>query len=74
MPSGKKRKRQKNLPVDAYSRQEFCDAHNIGLTTYYILLDKGEAPREFKIRSRFYISKEAAADWRRLREQQHAAA
>jgi len=56
--------RQRLGPIEAYSIAEFCDAHNIGVATYYWLRKRGEAPREMRVGRRYLISKEAAADWR----------
>lgn len=67
MPAGKKRKRVG--PMEAYSIAEFCDAHGIGVATYYWLRRRHEAPREMRIGRRRFISKEAAAEWRRAREE-----
>lgn len=68
MPKGPKRRRPKGAPMDAYSVQEFCDAHGISQGFYYVLKRRGEAPREMQVGRRRMVSKEAGADWRRARE------
>jgi hypothetical protein len=54
---------------DAYSIPDFCRRHSITRTLYYTLKRKGLGPREIRLGGRVLISKEAAADWRREREQ-----
>lgn len=53
---------------DAYSVEQFCHRHNISRSTFYLLVRKAQGPRTFKIGARTLISREAAADWRRSRE------
>ena len=54
---------------DAYSIEIFCRRHSISRTMYYALRDEGKGPDEFILRGRVLISKEAAAAWRKVREQ-----
>jgi hypothetical protein len=53
----------------AYSIDEFCKAHRISRAMYYKLDQQGLAPRVMRVGTRALISKEAAADWRREREE-----
>jgi hypothetical protein len=57
---------------DAYSVDEFCARHRISVQLYY--KNRKEMPRTFRIGTRVLISKEAAAAWRRDREQAAQAA
>ncbi|HXH53538.1 MAG TPA: hypothetical protein VNH53_08950 [Sphingomicrobium sp.] len=52
-----------------YSIEQFCTAHGISRGTYFNLKKIGLGPREMHVGSRVIISREAAADWRREREQ-----
>jgi hypothetical protein len=52
---------------DAFSIAAFCARHGFSRAGYYNL-PPNERPREMRIGSRVLISKEAAADWRRDRE------
>jgi len=52
----------------ALSIGEFCKAHNISRSKFYLLLDEGKAPRIMKIGRRTLISLEAACAWRRTME------
>ena len=58
--------------ADAYSIDEFCARHRISVQLYY--KNRKEMPRTFRIGTRVLISKEAAAAWRREREQAARAA
>jgi hypothetical protein len=57
----------------AYSIDEFCKAHRIRRAMYYKLDHQGLGPRVMRVGTRALISKEAAADWRREREQNKSA-
>lgn len=48
----------------------FCKAHEISTPTYYRLRREGKGPREMRVGSDIRISVEAAADWRRAREEE----
>ena len=52
----------------AYTISEFCQAHRISRAYYFKLRHQGLAPREMHVGTRVIISGEAAADWRRERE------
>lgn len=53
---------------DAMSIETFCRRHGFSRAMYYIMRDKGRAPREIKVGTRVLISREAAAEWRRRME------
>jgi hypothetical protein len=53
----------------AYSIGQFCQAHNISVDTYFRMQRQGFGPATMKVGSRTLISVEAAAAWRRAREQ-----
>jgi hypothetical protein len=53
--------------ADAYSVDEFCARHRISPQLFYKL--RKQMPVTFNIGTRVLISKEAAATWRREREQ-----
>lgn len=48
---------------------EFCKDHKITKPHYYTLKKQGKGPREMKVGRRRFVTDEAAADWRRDREQ-----
>lgn len=66
------------IPLGAYTIPEFCRAHALSETQYFKLKRQGEGPDEMLLGSRRKgISVEAAARWRRKREEAltlHAAA
>jgi predicted DNA-binding transcriptional regulator AlpA len=47
---------------------EFCRQHGISTPTYYKLRADGLGPREMRLGAAVRISDEAAAEWRRARE------
>lgn len=53
---------------DAYSIDEFCSRHRISTQLFYKLKPLGLMPVTFNVGSRVLISREAAAAWRRARE------
>ncbi|MGY4365253.1 hypothetical protein ACVW1A_001318 [Bradyrhizobium sp. LB1.3] len=55
--------------VDAYSIDEFCARHRISVQLFYKLKPQGLMPVTFNVGTRVLISREAAAAWRRSREQ-----
>lgn len=55
--------------VDAYSVDEFCARHRISPQLFYKLKPQGLMPATFNVGTRVLISREAAAAWRRAREQ-----
>jgi hypothetical protein len=59
--------------ADACSLGRFCHRHGITLQNYYKLAAQGLAPRTFHVGTRVLVSREAAADWRREREEARAA-
>jgi hypothetical protein len=54
--------------ADAYSIHEFCARHRISPQLFYKLKPLGLMPVTFKVGTRVLISREAAAAWRRERE------
>jgi hypothetical protein len=60
--------------VDAFSVSEFCRRNRISVQLFYKLKPKGLMPPTFRLGARVLISREAAAAWRREREQAAQAA
>jgi hypothetical protein len=56
-------------PHDALSIDTFCERHSISRSGFYILRANGTGPKLMKVGARTLISREAAAAWRRAREQ-----
>jgi predicted DNA-binding transcriptional regulator AlpA len=52
----------------ASSIRQFCREHGISIPTYYNLKKQGQAPVEMRMGRIIRISAEAAAAWRRARE------
>lgn len=63
--------KRQSPPIErmAYSIPEFCTANGISRAHYFNEKKAGRGPREMHVGARVLISKEAAADWRRQREQ-----
>jgi predicted DNA-binding transcriptional regulator AlpA len=55
-------------PPAAFTIKEFCQAHRISIPTFYELRKVGLAPAEMRMGAMVRISREAAATWRRARE------
>ncbi len=55
---------------DAYSIPEFCQRLGISNSFYFKMQTEGRGPRVMRVGHRVLISKEAAAEWRREREQE----
>ena len=53
--------------ADAFTVNEFCARHRFSVQLFY--KNRKQMPRTFKVGTRVLISKEAAAAWRRQREQ-----
>jgi hypothetical protein len=73
MSEREKNRRAEQARQDAYSVQEFCDAHRISRAMFYKMQGGGIGPRTMKVGTRTLISEEAAAEWRREREAETAA-
>jgi hypothetical protein len=58
--------------ADAFTVNEFCARHRISVQLFY--KNRSQMPRTFNVGARVLISKEAAAAWRREREQRAQAA
>jgi hypothetical protein len=52
----------------AFTVEEFCRQHSLGISTYYRLRQQGQGPQEMQVGGKRLISIEAAAAWRRSRE------
>ena len=48
----------------AYTVEEFCEAHRISRAMFYVLQSQGKGPRIMKVGRRTLISGEAAQEWR----------
>jgi hypothetical protein len=57
----------------AFSVNDFCVLHHISRAYFYKILNLGLGPRIMTVGGRKLISVEAAANWRREREQNVAA-
>jgi predicted DNA-binding transcriptional regulator AlpA len=57
------------MDKDAYDIIEFCHLHSISRSGFYNSLKNGTGPRVMRVGSRVLVSKEAAEQWRREREQ-----
>jgi hypothetical protein len=53
--------------ADAFTVNEFCARHRFSVQLFY--KNRQQMPRTFNVGTRVLISKEAAAAWRRQREQ-----
>jgi hypothetical protein len=56
------------IEADAYSIDEFCARHRISPQLFYKMKPLGQMPATFNVGTRVLISREAAAAWRRARE------
>lgn len=65
--SAKRAERAVNAPPLAMSIPDFCTRHGISLSFFYLLSERGEAPRTMKVGGRRLISVEEAARWREQR-------
>lgn len=54
---------------EAFTIREFCRAHRISEPLYFKMKKMGKGPREMHALGRVMISIEAAAEWRRAREE-----
>ena len=59
--------------TDAFGVAGFCRRHGLSLPMFYKLASQGLAPQTFRVGVRKLISREAAAAWRREREEASAA-
>jgi hypothetical protein len=55
--------------LDAMSIAVFCERHCISRALYFKMQTEKRGPRVFRIGAKVLISREAAAEWRRQREQ-----
>jgi hypothetical protein len=56
----------------AFTISEFCDAHRISRSKFYLLKAKGKAPRITDLDGKQIITDEDAAAWRRERSEETA--
>ncbi|MCA6097639.1 hypothetical protein [Bradyrhizobium australafricanum] len=68
-PNRKPTQPKAQIDADAYSVDEFCARHRISPQLFYKLKPQGLMPVTFNVGARVLISREAAAAWRRAREQ-----
>ena len=61
-------------PTAVYSVTSFCVAHGISEAFYFKLKNQGLGPDEMHLGARIFITHEAAARWRTVREAATAAA
>jgi predicted DNA-binding transcriptional regulator AlpA len=66
------RLRMRTMPPECYTIDEFCESHGLGRSNYYELRKKGLAPQEFRIGTRWLITKESAQRWRAARDAEAA--
>jgi hypothetical protein len=55
-------------PPAALTVQQFCFAHAISRSLFYVLLKRGDGPRLLKAGRRTLVTADAAADWRHRME------
>jgi hypothetical protein len=66
--TGRKRQRRSPvLPPSAMSIPEFCDRHRISQAFFYLLKERGQAPKIMELGHRRLITCEEAARWREER-------
>jgi predicted DNA-binding transcriptional regulator AlpA len=56
------------MPRQAWTIDEFCQAHAISRATFYNLLKRGTGPRVMKVGARTLVSDAAATEWREQME------
>jgi len=61
-------------PPAVFTVRSFCEAHHISESFYFKLKTQRRGPREMQVGARILITFESAADWRREREAETAAA
>jgi hypothetical protein len=54
-----------HVPAETLTIQEFCKSHRISMSYFYLLRDRGLAPKVMRLGRRILITKESAAEWRR---------
>jgi hypothetical protein len=58
----------RTAPTAVYSVASFCVAHGISEAFYFKLKNQGLGPDEMRLGARIFITHEAAARWRTVRE------
>ena len=64
----KSRKPPSRTPTAMYSIPSFCKAHGISESFFYQLKAEGLGPDVLRLGARVFITHEAAARWRMIRE------
>ena len=63
------RRERRAIPPAAYSVPEFCEAHRISRSLFYLSLQEGWGPTVMKAGARTLVTVESAAAWRKAREE-----
>jgi hypothetical protein len=66
-PTKKRQRRSPVFPPSAMSIPEFCDRHRISQAFFYLLKERGKAPKIMELGHRRLITVEEAARWREER-------
>lgn len=61
------------MSTEAFTVQQFCEAHGFSRALFYKILKSGTGPKIVKIGKRTLITKEAAAEWRASLDAEKAA-
>jgi predicted DNA-binding transcriptional regulator AlpA len=61
-------KKAASIIRQAWTIDEFCEAHGISRATFYNLRNRAAAPRIYRVGARVFVSDAAAADWREQME------
>jgi predicted DNA-binding transcriptional regulator AlpA len=61
------KRRAADAPAMAMSLREFCNRHGFSLSFFYLLEERGQAPRTMQVGGRRLVSIEEAARWREQR-------
>ena len=54
----------REITRQAYTVEEFCEAHRISRAMFYVLQAQNQGPRIMKVGRRTLISEDAAREWR----------
>ena len=60
---------RREVDPEAFTIDEFCRAHGFSRAHYFNIQSRGEGPRVMRVGTRVLVSREAAADWRKAREE-----
>lgn len=53
------------MNTEAFTIQQFCNAHSISRALFYKLIKEGTGPRIAKLGRKRIITRESAAEWRK---------